>query len=96
MYQICPKCKLPVAMEDTVCPRCDTELRPVDSAKSRRRDAVYIILGVMALAVTAFFERDLRNYEDMLQGGMIFGALIIGSFFWFYIRGRGGMGYPIR
>ena len=82
-------------MEDTVCPRCDTVLEPLDSPKSRRRDAVYIILGVMALAVTTFWERDLGNFDDLVQGGVVFGALVFGSFFWFYIRGRGGMGYPI-
>jgi hypothetical protein len=53
-------------MEDTVCPRCDTELEPVDSAKSRRRDTIYYLIGIMALAVTAFFERDLSNYDDMV------------------------------
>ena len=71
-------------------------LEPVDSVKSRRRDTVYYIIGVFALAVTAFWERDLGNFDDVIQGGVLFGALIIGSFFWFYIRGRGGMGYPIR
>ncbi len=86
----------PVALEDTVCPRCDTELEPVDSVKSHRRDTIYYIIGIIALAITAFFERDLSNYDDMVQGGVVFGALIIGSFFWFYIRGRGGIGYPIR
>lgn len=70
-------------------------LEPINSAKSRRRDAVFIILGAMALAVTAFWERDLGNFDDMAQGSVVFGALIFGSFFWFYIRGRGGMGYPI-
>jgi hypothetical protein len=83
-------------MEDTVCPRCDTELEPVDSVKSHRRDTIYYIIGIIALAITAFFERDLSNYDDMVQGGVVFGALIIGSFFWFYIRGRSGIGYPIR
>ena len=96
MYQICPRCKQPVANGETVCPRCDTILEPVDSAKSRRRDTVYYIIGVIALAVTAFFERDLSNFDDIVQGGVVFSALIIGSFFWFYIRDRGGIGYPIR
>ena len=49
-------------------------LEPVDSVKSRRRDTVYYILGVFALAVTAFWERDLRNFDDMMQGGVVFGA----------------------
>ena len=70
-------------------------LEPVDSVRSRRRDTVYYILGGFALAVTAFWERDLGNFDDMMQRGVVFGALIIGSFFWFYIRGRGGMGYSI-
>lgn len=83
-------------MEDAVCPRCDTKLEPVNSVKSHRRDTIYYIIGIIALAITAFFERNLSNYEDMMQGGAVFAALIIGSFFWFYIRGRGGIGYPIR
>ncbi len=53
-------------MEDAVCPRCDTEL--VDSIKSRRRDTIYNIIGGIALAVTAFFERDLSDYDDTVQG----------------------------
>ncbi len=53
MYQICSKCKQPVTMVDTVCPRCDTEL--IDSIKSRRRDTIYNIIGGITLAVTAFF-----------------------------------------
>jgi hypothetical protein len=81
-------------MEDAVCPRCDTKLEPVNSVKSRRRDTIYYIIGIIALAITAFFERNLSNYENRMQGGAVFGALIIGSFFWFYIRG--GIGYPIR
>lgn len=96
MYQICPKCKQPVAVEDSVCHRCHTELEPIDSPKNRRKDTIYYIIGAMALAVTAFFERDLSNFDDMLQGSIVFGALIMGSVLWFYIRGRGGMGYPIK
>ena len=80
-------------MEDPVCPRCHTELEPLDSPRNRRRDTIYYITGAMALAVTAFFKRDLSNFDDMLQGAIVFSALIMGSVFWFYIRG--GMGYPI-
>ncbi len=94
MYQICPKCRQPVAVEDTVCPRCDTEIEPFDSLKNRRRDTIYNIIGVMLLAVTAFFERDLTNDEDMVQGAIVFSALMMGSVVWLYIRGRGGTGYP--
>jgi hypothetical protein len=76
-------------MEDAVCPRCDTKLEPVNSVKSHRRDIIYYIIGIIALAITAFFERDLSNYEDMMQGGAVFGALIIGSFFLVLHQGQG-------
>ncbi len=72
-----------------------SELEPLDSPKNRRRDNIYCIIGVLALAVTAFFERDITNYEDVAQGAIVFSALMMGSVFRFYIRGRGGIGYPI-
>jgi len=79
-----------------VCPRCDTVLEPVDSPKSRRRDAVYIILGVIALAVTAFWEMDLGNLDDLVQGGCGVRRPGIWELFLVLHQGQGRDGVPHR
>ena len=53
-------------------------------------------LGYLILAFVAFFERDLSNTQELLEGTIIFGTFVGFSVLWFYFRARGGIGYPIR
>ena len=53
-------------------------------------------LGYLLLAVVAFYERDLANTQQLIEGIVIFTAFIGISVLWFYFSARGGIGYPIR
>ncbi|MCW4050206.1 MAG: zinc ribbon domain-containing protein [Candidatus Bathyarchaeota archaeon] len=98
MYQYCPVCKALVSEDDTACPNCSASLQGEAGIQKRgltQREIAYYVLGFVLLAIAAFYRRDLGNNEDLMNGTVIFGFLVIGSVFWYYIRGRGGIGYPI-
>ena len=56
------------------------------------RDKLYYLLGVLLLLVAVFIDKDLSDTQDLLDGAVIFFALIIGAIFVIYIKERGGTG----
>jgi len=56
------------------------------------RDRLYYVLGVLALLVAVFFDRDISDAQELLDGAVIFFALIMGAIFVIYIKERGGTG----
>jgi hypothetical protein len=56
------------------------------------RDRLYYLLGVLLFLVAVFIDRDLSDPQEMLDGAVIFFALMVGAVFVFYIKGRGGTG----
>ena len=99
MYQHCPKCKKLVEETD-VCPHCHTSLQTYSTVtymrKLTRKEIAMYALGYLILAFTAFFERDLTNMQDLIEGSIIFSVFVIFSVLWFYFGSHGGLGYPIR
>ena len=56
------------------------------------RDKLYYLRGVLLLLVAVFIDRDLSDAQALLDGAVIFFALILGAFFIIYIKERGGTG----
>ncbi len=56
------------------------------------RDRLYYLLGVLLLLVAVFIDRDLSDAQELLDGAVIFSALILGAIFVIYIKERGGTG----
>jgi len=56
------------------------------------RDRQYYVLGVLALLVTVFIDRDISDAQELLDGAVIFFTLIMGAIFVIYIKERGGTG----
>ena len=57
-----------------------------------RRDRLYYLLGVLLLLVAVFVDRDLSDAQELLDGAVIFFALMLGAVFIIYIKDRGGTG----
>lgn len=95
MYQHCPKCK-ELIEETDFCPHCNVDLNAplVTKRELSSKQKIMYALGYLILAFTAFFERDLTNRTDLIEGVVVFGAFVLFSALWFYIRGRGGLGRP--
>ncbi len=56
------------------------------------RDKLYYLLGVLLLLVAVFVDRDVSDAQELLDGAVIFFALILGAIFVIYINERGGTG----
>ena len=56
------------------------------------RDKLYYLLGVLLLLASVFIDRDLSDAQQLLEGAVIFFALIMGSIFVIYLKERGGTG----
>jgi hypothetical protein len=56
------------------------------------RDKLYYLLGVLLLLLAVFIDRDLSDAQQLLEGAVIFFALIMGSIFVIYLKERGGTG----
>jgi hypothetical protein len=56
------------------------------------RDRLYYLLGVLLLLVAVFIDRDLSDAQELLDGAVIFSALMLGAIFVIYIKKRGGTG----
>lgn len=56
------------------------------------RDKLYYLLGVLLFLVAVFIDRDLSNPQELLDGAVVFFALMIGAAFIIYIKERGGTG----
>ena len=56
------------------------------------RDRLYYLLGGLLFLVAVFIDRDLSDPKDMLDGAVIFFALMVGAVFVLYIKERGGTG----
>ena len=98
MYQYCPKCKRLIEETET-CPYCKTVIAEYTASpphKLTRKEMAMYALGYLILAFVAFFQRDLSNTQELLEGTIIFGAFVAFSVLWFYFRARGGIGYPIN
>ncbi len=98
MHQHCPNCHKLIEETDT-CPHCGTKLNepytPPKHKLTRKETAMYA-LGYIILAIVAFYERDLTNTQQLIEGTVIFTAFIGISVLWFYFSARGGIGYPIK
>jgi hypothetical protein len=56
------------------------------------RDKLYYLLGVLLLLAAAFVDRDLSDAQELLDGAVIFMALMMGAVFVIYVKERGGTG----
>ncbi|TRO49579.1 hypothetical protein E2P65_00880 [Candidatus Bathyarchaeota archaeon] len=56
------------------------------------RDKLYYLLGVLLLLVAVFIDRDVSDAQELLDGVVIFFALVLGAFFVIIIKERGGTG----
>jgi hypothetical protein len=56
------------------------------------RDKLYYLLGVLLLLLAVFIDRDLSDAQQLLDGAVVFFALIIGAIFIIYVKERGGTG----
>ncbi len=95
MYQYCPGCK-ELIQEGDVCPHCQTVLvEKIEGRKplTRKEKALYLA-GYLVLFISVFLGRDLTNRQDVTNGLIIYGVIIVFSGFWFIIREWGGVGYP--
>ena len=96
MYQICPHCR-EVVRDGDYCPHCCEllETRQVRRVRSiTRREKGMYLLGYLLLAYSVFAGRDLSNMQELRDGLIVYGAVILFSAFWYWIRKRGGVGYP--
>jgi hypothetical protein len=56
------------------------------------RDKLYYLLGVLLLLLAVVIDRDLSDAQQLLDGAVMFFALMIGSIFVIYVKERGGTG----
>ena len=96
MYQICPHCKKTIEEEGDYCPHCHELLStPVQLVRPlTRKEIMMYIAGYILLAYSVFAGRDLSNFHELRDGLIIYGAVILFSAFWYWIRKKGGVGYP--
>ena len=96
MYQYCPKCKELIQDGDT-CPECGVLLEITLELPTRElsnKEKWIYITGYLLLVLTAFWGRDLTQMEELTNGAIILLMFTAFSIFWYYIRGRGGLGWP--
>lgn len=56
------------------------------------RDRLYYLFGVLLLLLAVFMDRDLSDARELLDGAVIFFALVLGAFFIICLKERGGTG----
>jgi hypothetical protein len=56
------------------------------------RDKLYYLLGVLLLLAAVFIDKDISDAQELLDGAVIFFALIIVAIFVIYVKERGGTG----
>jgi hypothetical protein len=59
------------------------------------RDKLYYLFGVLLLLASVFIDKNLSDAEELLEGAVMFVALLIMFLFALYIRGRGGTGFYV-
>jgi hypothetical protein len=59
------------------------------------RDKLYYLFGVLLLLASVFIDKDLSDAGELLEGAVMFVALLIMFLFALYIRGRGGTGFYV-
>jgi len=59
------------------------------------RDRRYYLLGVLLLLASVFIDRDISDAGELLEGAVMFAALLIMFVFALYVRGKGGTGWYV-
>ncbi len=59
------------------------------------RDRLYYLLGALLLLVSVFIDRDISDMGELLEGTILFAALLIMFVFALYVRGKGGTGWYV-